>query len=37
MSHDNNHLLDVRVEVELDLLEFVGIRIWEKFGFGLGF
>jgi hypothetical protein len=32
MQKDHKHLLDVGVEVELDLLEFVEIRIWEKLG-----
>jgi len=37
MSNEHRHLLDVRVEVELDLLKFVGIRVWrEKLNF-LGF
>jgi len=30
MSNDHNHLLDVGVEAEIDLIEFVGIRIWDK-------
>jgi len=30
MPNDHKHLLDVGVEVELDLLEFAGIRIWEN-------
>jgi len=30
MLNDYIHLLDVRVEVELDLLELVGVRIWEN-------
>jgi len=32
MPNDYNHLLDVEVEIELDLLDFVGIRVWKKLG-----
>jgi len=30
MSNDHNHLLDVGVEIDFDLLEFVGIQVWRE-------
>lgn len=30
MSNDHNHLVDVGVEVKLDLIEFVEIRVWRE-------
>ena len=32
IQKDHKHLLDVGVQAELELLEFVGIRIWENLG-----